>query len=328
MKIKTLIIAEAGVNHNGNLKTAYKLIDQAKYSGADFVKFQAYETDEICLETASLSRYQRDGKFKNQFDMLKKYELSKKQIILLHEYANKKKIRFLLSFFDIKSLEIIKDINLDYIKVPSGEISNHLLLKKISKLNKNVIFSTGMSNLIEIKKAIKILLSNGLSKKKITALYCISSYPTLPSEIYLPEINKLKKKLKINIGFSDHSKGKEAITGSVALGASIIEKHLTLNNKMKGPDHKASTEPEELRKIIKSVRNLEKMFIGKNNNKDHINKKFVRKSLVAAKNINKGEIFSEKNLTLKRPMIKNNSNKFFKIIGKKSQKKYSKNQLI
>ena len=196
MKKKTHIIAEAGVNHNGNLKTAFKLIDKAKYCGADTVKFQSYKTEEICLEKASLSKYQRNGKFKNQFDLLKKYELNQDQIISLYKYAKKKKIEFMLSFFDTKSLEIIKKINLNYIKVPSGEISNELLLRKISKLKKKIILSTGMSNIKEIKNALKILLSNGLSKKKITLLYCISSYPTHPNEIFLPEIKNFKKKFK------------------------------------------------------------------------------------------------------------------------------------
>ena len=263
MKKKTHIIAEAGVNHNGNLKTAFKLIDKAKYCGADTVKFQSYKTEEICLENASLSKYQRNGKFKNQFDLLKKYELNQDQIISLYKYAKKKKIEFMLSFFDTKSLEITKKINLNYIKVPSGEISNELLLRKISKLKKKIILSTGMSNIKEIKNALKILLRNGLSKKKITLLYCISSYPTHPNEIFLPEIKNFKKKFKINIGFSDHSKGKEAALGSVIMGATIIEKHLTLNNLIEGPDHKASTEPEEFRDMVKSVRNLEKMLIGK-----------------------------------------------------------------
>ena len=328
MKKKTHIIAEAGVNHNGNLKTAFKLIDKAKYCGADTVKFQSYKTEEICLENASLSKYQRNGKFKNQFDLLKKYELNQDQIISLYKYAKKKKIEFMLSFFDTKSLEITKKINLNYIKVPSGEISNELLLRKISKLKKKIILSTGMSNIKEIKNALKILLRNGLSKKKITLLYCISSYPTHPNEIFLPEIKNFKKKFKINIGFSDHSKGKEAALGSVIMGATIIEKHLTLNNLIEGPDHKASTEPEEFRDMVKSVRNLEKMLIGKKKNRDYLNKKFVRKSLVASRDINKGEIFTEHNIAFKRPMLKNNSNKFFKIIGKKSKKNYFENDLI
>ena len=328
MKKKTHIIAEAGVNHNGNLKTAFKLIDKAKYCGADTVKFQSYKTEEICLENASLSKYQRNGKFKNQFDLLKKYELNQDQIISLYKYAKKKKIEFMLSFFDTKSLEITKKINLNYIKVPSGEISNELLLRKISKLKKKIILSTGMSNIKEIKNALKILLRNGLSKKKITLLYCISSYPTHPNEIFLREIKNFKKKFKINIGFSDHSKGKEAALGSVIMGATIIEKHLTLNNLIEGPDHKASTEPEEFRDMVKSVRNLEKMLIGKKKNRDYLNKKFVRKSLVASRDINKGEIFTEHNIAFKRPMLKNNSNKFFKIIGKKSKKNYFENDLI
>ena len=191
-----------------------------------------------------------------------------------------------------------------------------------------LILSTGMSNIKEIKNALKILLRNGLSKKKITLLYCISSYPTHPNEIFLPEIKNFKKKFKINIGFSDHSKGKEAALGSVIMGATIIEKHLTLNNLIEGPDHKASTEPEEFRDMVKSVRNLEKMLIGKKKNRDYLNKKFVRKSLVASRDINKGEIFTEHNIAFKRPMLKNNSNKFFKIIGKKSKKNYFENDLI
>ena len=256
---RVFIIAEAGVNHNGKIKNAFKLVSEAKKAGADAVKFQAYIADELCLPNASLCNYQKKTSFKSQYDLLKKYELNQDDIIKLSKFAFKKKIKFLLSYFDTKSLSLIRKIKSDYIKIPSGEIDNFLLLNKISKLKKNIILSTGMSSYKEIKKAIDLLKSNGLSRNKISILYCVSSYPTELQDFYLPEIQKFKKKFNLNIGFSDHSEGVEAAMISVGLGAKIIEKHLTLNKKDIGPDHISSIEPQEFSYMVKSIRNVKSM---------------------------------------------------------------------
>lgn len=328
MRKKTFIIAEAGVNHNGKINNAFKLVSEAKKAGADAVKFQAYIADELCLPNASLCNYQKKTNFKSQYDLLKKYELKQKDIIKLSKFALKKKIKFLLSYFDTKSLSLIRKIKSDYIKIPSGEINNFLLLNKISKLKKNIILSTGMSSYKEIKKAINLLKSKGLSRNKISILYCVSSYPTKLEDFYLPEIQIFKKKFNLNIGFSDHSKGVEAAMISVALGAQIIEKHLTLNKKDEGPDHMSSIEPQEFSYMVKSIRNVEKMLSPNKKKSDIQNKKFVRKSIVASKEIKKGDIFSELNITTKRPNLGMNSKKITNILGKKSKKKYSINDLI
>ncbi len=328
MKNKTFIIAEAGVNHNGSIVLARKLIDAAKKSGADAVKFQAYITDEICIKESKMTKYQKKTKFKTQYALLKKYELERKQIIDLYNYARKKKIIFLLSFFDVKSLDLNKDIKLNFIKIPSGEITNYLLIKKIAKLRKKTIISTGMSNYKEINIAINQLKKNGLSKKKISILYCISSYPTMADEIYLPQIKELKKKYQIEIGFSDHSEGIEASVGSVIYGAKIVEKHLTLNRKLDGPDHKSSADPKTFSLMVKSIRNIEKMIAKSKNKSELLNKYYVRKSIVASKKIKIGQIFKETNITLKRPQLGLTGDKIFKILGKKSKFNFNPNDPI
>jgi sialic acid synthase SpsE len=328
MRKKTFIIAEAGVNHNGEIKNAYKLIAEAKKAGADAVKFQAYITDELCIPNASLCSYQKKTNFKSQYDLLKKYELNQKDIIKLSKYALKKKIKFLLSYFDTKSLGLIKKIKSDYIKIPSGEINNFLLLNKISKLKKNVILSTGMSSYKEIAESISLLKSKGLPKNKISILYCVSSYPTKLEDFYLPEIQKFKKKFNLNIGFSDHSAGVEAAMISVALGAKIIEKHITLNKKDIGPDHISSIEPHEFNRMVKSVRKVEEMLRPIKNKSDIQNKKFVRKSIVASRLIKKGDIFNEFNITTKRPNLRRSGKKITDILGKVSKKNYSIDDII
>ena len=328
MSKKTFIIAEAGINHNGRIKKAFKLINEAKNVGADAVKFQAYITDELCLPNALLCNYQKKNNFKSQYDLLKKYELKQDEIIKLSKFALKKKIKFILSFFDTKSLDLIKKIKSDYIKIPSGEINNFLLLTKISKLKKKIILSTGMSSYKEIDTAVKILKSKGLTRNKISILYCVSSYPTKIEDFFLPEIQNLKKKYNLKIGFSDHSEGVEAAMISVALGAKIIEKHLTLNKKDIGPDHMSSIEPKEFNQMVKAVRKVEKMLSVNKKKVDIHNKKYVRKSIVAYKDIKKGDFFNENNITTKRPNIKNNSKNIKDILGKKSKKNYSINDFI
>lgn len=326
--MKTFIIAEGGVNHNGDLRLAYKIIDAAKFAGADAIKFQAYITDEICIKNSKLAKYQKKTKFNSQYDLLKKYELKTSQILKLAKYAQKKKINFLLSFFDTKSLELATRLNLKYIKIPSGEINNFLLLKKAAKLKKKIIFSTGMASKAEIFKTKKYLNKNGLSDKKIIILYCVSSYPTKFEEIYLPEIKFYKKKYKVRVGFSDHSMGIEASMASILFGATVIEKHLTLNRNLSGPDHQSSIEPNEFKDMVDGIRNIEKMCVKSKHNDQLDNKTIVRKSIFAKKNIKKGEIFSEENITTKRPENKLSEKNIFKVLGKKSKKNFQTNDPI
>ncbi len=326
---KTIIIAEIGVNHDGNLNKAKKLVKVAKNIGADYAKFQMYEPDEIVTPLAKKAEYQNSslGNSISQKVMLKKYYFSEKKIKILNQYCKKLGIKFLASVFDEKSLEKYIRLKPDYIKLPSPEINNIFLLKKIKKIKKNIpiIFSTGMSTNKDILNVFKILGKN----KTLIPMYCVSSYPTKVSEINLKKFINLKKKYKY-IGLSDHTRSLETSIICTYFSAKIIERHLTLNKKLKGPDHSSSLDPIEFEKFIRSVRNTE--ILRSNHIKDNYevkNKKFVRKILVARKKIKKGDLFTIKNVTCKRsglngiePML------FDKIENKVSKKNYLKNEKI
>lgn len=327
--MKTIIIAEAGVNHNGKIKIAKKLVDAAAVAKADYVKFQTYDADSLILKNAKTADYQKKNLGSNisQYKMLKNYQLSEKNQIELKRYAEKKKIKFLSSIFDIKSLKFLKKLNLDFIKIPSGEITNYPLLKEISNLKTKIILSTGMANFNEIKAALKVLKNK---KKKITILHCSSDYPAELKNLNLAFLKKLKL-LGYNIGYSDHSKSILTPSIAVALGCKVIEKHFTLSRKLKGPDHKASIEPNELLGMIKFIKQTELMLGSQKKTitlSEEKTKKLVRKSLVALTKISKGEKFTIKNLTTKRPG--NGISPFLikKILGKKSPITYVKDQQI
>ena len=250
---KTVIIAEAGVNHNGSLQNAYKLIDVAANCKADYIKFQIVDASVISTN-AKKAKYQIDKKNKteSQFSMIKKLEMNWFKIHpLLIKKCKKKNIRFLTSIFDTGWINEIKKLNLDYIKIPSGEINNYPLLKSVANLNKKVLLSTGASKILEIKDAIDFLFKNGLKKNNLTVMHCNSAYPTPVNDINLLAIKYLKDKTKLNIGFSDHSLGAEAAIASVAFGVTVIEKHFTLSNSMSGPDHKISLNPILIKIIYK-----------------------------------------------------------------------------
>ena len=329
---KIKIIAEAGVNHNGIYKNSLRLIDAAKKAKADYVKFQAYKTEELVLNNTPLAKYQSKNFKKkiSQYDLLKKYELKNYEYKKLKVYAQKKKIKLLFSVFDEVSLKILLDLKMKEFKIPSGEIDNFLLLRKIAKIAKKVYLSTGMSSIKTIKKTYDFLIKNGLNKKDIIVLHCTSSYPTKLGDANLLAINHLKK-ITNNIGFSDHTISFEASLLAVALGASLIEKHITLNNKMAGPDHQASINPKKFKEYVKFIKNAE---IALGNDKKKIyhsefeNIKIVKKCIVAKRDIKKNEIFSEKNLTTKRPMSGIPSSQILKILGKKSPKNFNKNEII
>ena len=286
-KNKTLIICELGVNHNGNIQLAKKMIKSAKLSGADVVKIQIFKTSELIIPNSKTAKYQKKNtKIDNQYELLKKLELSFKNIDYLISYAKKLKVKISASVFDNVSAKFLIKKKTDFIKIPSGEITNLKLLNFLSKHNKKIILSTGMANIKEINKAIKILTKYGLDKSKISLLHCISDYPAKIKNINLASIKFLKEKYKIKVGFSDHTKSINVPSLAVLAGASIIEKHFTLNKLLKGPDHKASLNPIEFKKMVKAVRDSE-TILGDEEKKVNVAEKknliYVRKSLVAKK---------------------------------------------
>ena len=331
---KVFIIAEAGVNHNGDIKLAKKLIDVAVEAGADAVKFQTFKAENIVSKNAKKAKYQIENmkdKDNNQFNMLKKLELDLKTHKKLINYCKKKNIMFLSTPFDLDSISLLNKLKLKIFKIPSGEITNFPYLKAIGKLNKKVILSTGMSNLGEIENALNILISNGTKKKNITILHANTEYPTPMKDVNLKAMVTIGNSFKIKYGYSDHTLGIEIPIAAVAMGATIIEKHFTLDKTMNGPDHKASLEPKELNMMIKSIRNIELALgngIKKASQSEIKNISIVRKSLVASTDIKKGEIFTEKNITVKRPANGISPMRWDEIIGQTAIKNYKLDELI
>ena len=331
-----VIIAEAGVNHNGNLKIAKKLIDVASKTKADYVKFQTFTADELVTKDAPKAEYQKKNMKKNlsQYDMLKRLELSFKDHMILKRYCKKKKIKFLTTPFGIKSFNLLKKLNLNLIKISSGDLNNIPFLHYISKnSNKNtkIILSTGMGNLKEIHDAIKSLTKFKISKKNITLLHCTSNYPASRSSINMNSLKTIQKKFSLRTGYSDHTVGNTASVVAVSLGATVIEKHFTLDKKLVGPDHKASLTPSELKIFIEEVRNVPIILGGftKKTHKEEFNiKKIARKSLVAKNEIKKGQLFSYKNIDIKRPGTGLHPKKIYNLINKKSKNDYKKDELI
>lgn len=326
-KKKIVIIAEIGVNHNGKISLAKKLIREAKSAGTDFVKFQIFQPNEITTRLNKKTNYQKKSGKKNetQLSMLKKYYLSQNQIKELQIYCKAFKVNFLASVFDLESLKIYKSLNPKLIKVPSGEITNKPLLEKISKLRINTILSTGMSSNKEVRLAYKILKK---SKKNVIPLYCVSSYPTNLNEFNLKKMKDLKKINNI-FGFSDHTIGNEAAMFAIFNGAKVIEKHITISKKLNGPDHYASMDPKEFKSFVKNIRNLEILLNNKKILNNEINnKKLVRKYLVAKKKIIKGEYFTKNNITTKRSGGGISPMELEKIIGLKSNKNYLPDDII
>ena len=330
---RVFIIAEAGCNHNGSIKLAKKLIDHAVLAGADAIKFQTFKTDNLVTKNAEKAKYAKIKTKKNetQYQMQKKLELSNNDFLSLKKYSSSKKIIFLSSTFDISSTLFLKKINLQIFKIPSGEIVNKPNLKLIGSLNKKIILSTGMSKINEIKQALDVLIKAGTNKNNITLLHCNSDYPSEFSDLNLNSIPYMKKKFGVNVGFSDHSLGTEASITAVVLGATIIEKHITTNRNLPGPDHDASIEKEEFFNLVTSIRNVEKS-LGSYKKIPSIselkNKIAIRKSIKAARNIKKGEIFNEENLAIKRPGDGLSPFKYDYVLGKKAKKNFNKDQNI
>lgn len=300
-----IVIAEAGVNHNGDIKIAKKLIDIASKAGVDYVKFQTFRANALVSKSAKKAKYQFDNSNESQLQMLKKLELSSDDHFELIKYCSKRNVKFLSTAFDLDSLSFIKNLNLDFFKVPSGEITNYSYLKKIASFEKPVILSTGMSNISEIRAAIKILVSQKLTLDDITILHCNTEYPTPFKDVNLKAMNTIKNIFNVKVGYSDHTLGFEIPVAAVAMGATIIEKHFTLNKNFEGPDHSASLEPNELYEMVKAIRNVEKACNGSGEKKVSLSEKknlmIVRKSLFTKSQIKKGDIFNENNLIALRP---------------------------
>ncbi len=355
---KVLIIAEAGVNHNGSIDTAIKLIDAAVDAGADIIKFQTFKADNLVTKSVQKAKYQLNndlGNSNTQYEMLKRLELSDHHHYQIAEYCEKNKIQFLSTAFDSDSLNFLTEkMNINLIKVPSGEITNYPFLLEISKKNLPIILSTGMTNMGEIELALGViafglmglkskptkdnfltaLYSNvgyELLNKYVTLLHCTSEYPAPFSEINLKAIDTMKYSFLLNVGYSDHSQGISIPIAAVARGACIIEKHFTLNKNLPGPDHKASLEPDELKRMIKSIREVE-LALGSGRkiptSSEFNNKNIVRKVLVASDEIKKGDIFNENNISIKRSGNGLNPIKYWDVIGKISNKKFLKDEVI
>ena len=333
MKRNTLIIAEAGVNHNGSLSVAKELIFEASKAGADFVKFQTFNSKLNISVNAKQADYQiqNTGIRETQLEMVSRLELPKESHIELIEYAKKCNIGIFSTGFDLPSIDFLNDLGFELFKIPSGEINNLLLLEKVGSLNKKLLMSTGMSNLADIERAIDILEENGTDRKNIVILHCTTEYPAPFDEINLQAMNTLRLCFGTEVGYSDHTNGIEVAIAAVALGASVIEKHFTLDKNMDGPDHKASTEPNEFALMVKSIRNIEialgtKLKIISPSEKKNL--EIARKSLVASSKINKGDKFTSSNISIKRPGTGISPMSYYKVLGKIANENFEIDDLI
>jgi len=329
--LKTLIIAEAGVNHNGDIKLAKRLIDVAAEAGSDLVKFQTFKASDIATTDVKKAEYQMSENQDSisQYEMLKKLELSEEMHHELISHCKKNGIGFLSTGFDLDSVKLLKKLGQDIFKVPSGEITNLPLLRLIGGFNCEVILSTGMSDMSEIGKALEILQKSGTELRDVTVLQCTSAYPTPASDVNLSAMVAIRDKFKTKVGYSDHTLGIEMPIAAVALGASIIEKHFTLDKDFEGPDHRMSLNPRELKEMVSAIRNVE-IALG-NGIKEVMqseikNMRLARKSVVAKTSINKGDKFSNENITCKRAGKGMSPMNWDEIIGKISSRNYKENE--
>lgn len=328
---KTLIIAEAGVNHNGELEIAKELAREAKKCGADIVKFQTAKLSSLVSKTAKMAEYQKKniGQEMSQREMLKKLLLSYDQFRELAAYCREIGITFLSTPFDLESIDFLEELGCDVWKIPSGEITNLPYLEKIGKTHKNIILSTGMCTMQEVEDAVNVLGKNDCGK--ITLLHCTTQYPTAYCDVNLNAMLTLQKKFGYDVGYSDHTQGIEVPIAAVAMGATVIEKHFTLDRNMEGPDHKASLEPQELMSMVQAIRNIEQA-LGTGEKKpvyaEIANKAVARKSIIAARPINKGEVFTVENITTKRPGNGISPMRWYEVLGKKAIRDFKEDELI
>lgn len=330
---QVFIIAEAGVNHNGLLATAKKLVDAAVTAGADAVKFQTFKAVNLVSKTAQKADYQKQttGTEESQFEMIKKLELDIAAHKELIAYCHDKNILFLSTPFDHDSIELLNDLGLETFKIPSGEITNLPYLRHIGRLDKRIILSTGMANLGEVEAAIHVLVDAGTQRSKITVLHANTEYPTPMQDVNLKAMQTLGQAFNLAYGYSDHTNGIEVPIAAVAMGASVIEKHFTLDKNMEGPDHKASLEPHELSAMVQAIRNIEQALgspVKRPSPSEAKNKAIARKSLVAKTAIKQGEIFTEDNLAIKRPGTGINPMRWDEFLGSKALKDYEEDELI
>ena len=331
--MSVFIIAEAGVNHNGSIKLAFQLVDAAVKAGADAVKFQTFKSENLVLKNTQKAEYQKKttDSSESQLEMLQKLELKLDAYKKLSDYCQEKNIMFLSTPFDHSSIDLLNELELKIFKIPSGEITNLPYLRHIGSLEKKVILSTGMSILNEISDALNILIESGTKKENIVVLHANSMYPTPMEDVNLNAMRTIKQELGVAVGYSDHTLGIEVDIAAVAMGASIIEKHFTLDKSMSGPDHKASIEPNELKAMVKAIRNIEKA-IGNEMKivtpSEQENRNIVRKSITANCTIKKGEKFTEDNLTTKRPGTGISPMKWDDIIGTIALNDYEADELI
>lgn len=325
------IIAEAGVNHNGNLTTAKLLVDKAKEAGADCIKFQTFVPENIVTKNAEKAEYQKQltDSDESQLDMLCRLELSFDEFLELHSYCKKKNIEFLSTAFDFDSIDFLNSLDMERWKIPSGDITNLPYLVKIARLHKPIILSTGMSTMDDIRRALKIIKDSGNSD--ITVLHCTTEYPASFEDVNLNAMLTIKNEFNVPVGYSDHTMGIEIPVAAVVMGAEIIEKHFTLDRNMEGPDHKASLEPDELKAMVRAIRNVE-AALGtgeKRPSESEIkNMAAARKSIIAKTNIKKGTIFTEENITVERPGNGISPMRWLEVLGRKAIRDFEEDELI
>ena len=324
------IIAEAGVNHNGDINLAYQLVDAAKAAGVDCIKFQTFKSENLVSHTAQKAEYQKAATGdSSQQDMLKQLELSFGEFVSLKEYCDRKGICFLSTPFDFESIEFLNSIEMPFWKIPSGEVTNYPYLVALAKTGKPVVMSTGMCEMQEIRDAIAVLRENGTSDIKL--LHCNTEYPTPYEDVNLRAMKTLRDAFGVEVGYSDHTKGIEVPIAAVAMGASVIEKHFTLDRNMEGPDHKASLEPQELKQMVDSIRHIEAALGSGDKRPSPSEKKnmaVARKSIVASARIKAGDILTEENITVKRPGNGICPMRWKEVLGTRAVRDFEEDELI
>lgn len=332
---KTIIIAEAGVNHNGSLELAKQLVMKAHEAGVDYVKFQTFKSEKVVSKKAKKADYQIENTGKeeeSQLEMVKKLELSYADHQVLIDYCNELGIKFFSTAFDFDSIQYLHSIHLGLWKIPSGEVTNYPFLKRIAQYNEKTILSTGMCDMEDVRVAVNALYKNGLSKENLILLHCNTEYPTPFEDVNLKAMDALRKEFGVEVGYSDHTKGIEVPIAAVALGATVIEKHFTLDRSLPGPDHKASLEPDELKAMVSAIRNIEKAVGGDGtkhvSESERKNIAIARKSIVAACDIKAGDVFTEENLTVKRPGSGVSPMRWEEVLGMKAVRDFNEDELI
>ena len=332
-KPHTTIIAEAGVNHNGSIDIAKKMIDAAAEARADLVKFQTFKAETLVIKSANKAVYQKEstGTAESQFEMIKKLELDRNDHEELIKYCDDKDIQFLSTAFDRESIDLLTELNIPLYKIPSGDITNLPYLRHVGCMGKPVVMSTGMATMVEIRAAMNVLLETDVKKDDLTILHCNTEYPTPMEDVNLNAMLTIRDELGVRVGYSDHTLGIDIPVAAVALGACVIEKHFTLDRTLPGPDHAASLNPEELKAMVAAIRNIEKAKgdgIKKPSESERKNIPIARKSIVAKKPIRKGELFSEENLTVKRPGTGISPMEWDAFLGKSADREYQMDDLI